>query len=276
MVKKYINLSTSVFFAFNVWNFESAVAVIDASAKVKKAIILQTSTKSFKELNKKCFRSFISEYAKEKNIEVFLHLDHCKSEDLILEAIENDWDSVMVDASDKTLDENIFLTNIICKYAHKKNILVEAEVGHIGGVEDDIVCVENGVANISDVKTFIEQTSVDMLAVAIGTAHGLYKGVPNLHYELLEQIGKFSSKPLVIHGGTGLTDEMFLKLIGYENVKKINISTDVKLAYRNALEKSYKENFLAVDGFDPLNVTKLIHDSVFEMTERKLLLLETK
>lgn len=258
----YIHPASEQFFAFNVWDIASAKAVIDASAQRRIPVILQTSMKAFAKLDKKEFRTFVSQYSEGRDAKVYLHLDHCRKQTMFTEAIDSGWDSVMIDASDRPLEENIRLTNEICNLAHERNVLVESEIGHVGGTEDDICTVEGGIADISSVEYFINHTSVDSLAVAIGTAHGLYHGIPDLHYELLEQTARFSDIPLVIHGGTGLTDEMFRTLLSYKNVKKINISTDVKQAYLRGIQKSLDEGLLKKDGFDPLSVAANMHDSI--------------
>ncbi len=262
---KYIHPASGQFFAFNVWDIASAKAVIDASAQRRIPVILQTSMKAFAKLDKKEFRTFVSQYSEGRDAKVYLHLDHCRKQTMFTEAIDSGWDSVMIDASDRPLEENIKLTNEICNLAHERNVLVESEIGHVGGTEDDICTVEGGIADISSVEYFINHTAVDSLAVAIGTAHGLYHGIPELHYGLLEQTSRFSDIPLVIHGGTGLTDEMFRKLLSYKNVKKINISTDVKQAYLRGIQKSLDEGLLKKDGFDPLSVAANMHDCMLSM-----------
>lgn len=173
-MRNYLQENNTMF-AFNIWDLNSAQSVIDAAAVEHQNIILQTSAGLYSKLPHKQLREFVSSYQKEKSIKVWLHLDHCKSEDMIMDAIKNGWDSVMIDASAKPVDENIEITNRITKYAHENNILVEAEVGQVIGVEDDICVMEAAVATRLDVKRFIENTNVDMLAVAFGNAHGVYK-----------------------------------------------------------------------------------------------------
>lgn len=272
-MKAYIDKDSAQYFAFNIWNMESAKAVIDAAAKMKKNVILQTSTKAFLQMDKEEMRFFVTSYGKKNAISAYLHLDHCKSIEMIEEAVSAGWDSVMIDASELSLEENIRLTNEVCAMAGKSGIPVEAEIGQIAGVEEDIAVKEAGVAKLEDVQRFINETKVNMLAVAIGTAHGLYKGVPRLHYGLLEQTAKITDIPLVIHGGTGLTDDMFCRLLSYYNVKKINISTDVKLSYRQGIENSIQKGYMEKDGFNPLKVAKEIHDSIMGMAIGKLRLL---
>lgn len=249
------------YFAFNIWSIETAKAVIDGCAKFGKNVLLQTSMKAYGQLDKKELRDFVNQYALSKEIKVFLHLDHCKDIKKIEEAINYGWDSVMIDGSDKKIEENIELTKQVIEIARPKKIYVEAEIGQITG--------SKGVASFDDVQKFLEKVTPDLLAVAIGTAHGLYKGVPVLDYDLLEKVIAYTDIPLVIHGGTGLSDEEFNKLLSYEQVKKINISTDVKMAYREAILSSYENGSFEKNGFDPIVVNNSIHDNIQRMVEHK-------
>ena len=269
----YLNQNSEQYFAFNIWNIESAKAVIDAASQVKRNLILQTSTKAFLQTDKEEMRFFVTNYAKNKGVHAYLHLDHCRKMDLIKEAVRFQWDSVMIDASELSLEENIRQTNEACGIAKEYGVLVEAEIGQIAGVEEEISVQEAGVAQLKDVETFLHRTEVDMLAVAIGTAHGLYKGTPRLHYDLLEQVTGLTDIPLVVHGGTGLADDVLHRLLSYKKVKKINISTDVKLAYRQGICESLERGNLEAVGFDPLKVTEAIRLSVCNMAKEKLMLL---
>lgn len=249
------------YFAFNIWSIETAKAVIDGCAKFGKNVLLQTSMKAYGQLDKKELRDFVNQYALSKEIKVFLHLDHCKDIKRIEEAIYYGWDSVMIDGSDKKIEENIELTKKVIEIARPKKIYVEAEIGQITG--------SKGVASFDDVQKFLEKVTPDLLAVAIGTAHGLYKGVPVLDYDLLEKVIAYTDIPLVIHGGTGLSDKEFNKLLSYEQVKKINISTDVKMAYREAILSSYENGSFEKNGFDPIVINNSIHDNIQRMVEHK-------
>lgn len=270
---KYISSTSQQYFAFNIWSIESAKAVIDAASQMKCNIILQTSMKAFEQIDKKEFYAFVRSYEQKKGIKAYLHLDHCKEMDFIQEAAECGWDSVMIDASDKPLSENINITNKVVKLVRKKGILVEAEVGQICGQEDELTSVGTGIAKMDDIEKFIKSTDIDMLAAAVGTVHGLYRGVPDIRYDMLDEIGRITDIPLVIHGGTGLTNEILLKMLIYKNVKKINISTDVKLAYKRGIEESIQMGVMEQNGFDPLKVEWFIHDEIQNMVMNKLKLL---
>lgn len=257
-------------FAFNIWDINSAKAVIDGASKSEKNIILQTSSGIFARLDKKQLREFIDSYTNDKGIKAWLHLDHCKDIHLIKQAIKYKWDSVMIDASDKKIEENILITNEVTDYAHERNVLVEAEIGQVRGVEEDIVCNQPAIASHEDIDKFIHKTDIDMIAVAFGNAHGVYEGEPNLHYDLVEYTAKQSNLPFVVHGGSGLSDEVIRKLLSIPNVKKVNISTEVKLAYRTGIIQAYNNGLLKEKGFQAVNVEKFIHDEIADMVELKL------
>lgn len=264
MSNRYID--NEKYFAFNVWSVESAIAVIAACQKAGRNALLQTSTKAFATIPQGEFCAFVKNYAKKAGIGAYIHLDHSKKESDIILAINSGWDSVMIDASDLELQENIRITNHICEIAHRKNVLVEAEVGHINGLD--------GVARYEDVVKFIDETNVDMLAVAAGTKHGFYNGKPQLDFALLERVNNYCDMPLVIHGGTGLSDEQFETLLSVSNVRKINISTDVKQSYREGLMKADVDGLLEKSGFDPIKVDKSVCSEIERMVISKLKLLE--
>jgi ketose-bisphosphate aldolase len=269
----YIHEMSETFFAFNVWDVNSAKSIIDAAAKLQKPVILQTSSRIFSILDKKEFYQYIKSYAERKQIKAYLHLDHCRDFHIICEAIESNWDSVMFDGSHLPLNENILLTNKVCSIAHRRGVLVEAEVGQIKGTEEDLQVVDASIASLSEIQCFLEQTSVDLFAAAIGNAHGLYQGIPKIHYEIIEKINSINRIPFVIHGGTGLAEDVFQKLLSYKNVKKINISTDVKQSYRKALIDAYQEGLLQENGFEATQIEQKIHDAIMDMAYRKIRLL---
>lgn len=273
-MNKYISADSQQFFAFNVWSIESAKAVIDAASQVDCSIILQASMKAFEQLDKEEFSTYVESYGQKKKIKTYLHLDHCRKIDYIREAVDYGWDSVMIDASEMPFSENIKITNEVIEIAKPKGVLVEAEIGRIRGQEDEISSVTAGIADIKNIEKFVKNTEIDMIAAAIGTVHGLYKGVPDIHYDIIKQTAEITDIPFVVHGGTGLSDEVLLKILSYNNVKKVNISTDVKLAYRHGIEESICQGMMEARGFDPLKVTKLIHDSIQNMAMNKLKLLK--
>ncbi len=262
------------YFAFNIWDQDSIKSVIDAAQKCSHDIILQTSSRIFEKMEWKLIREFVTDYSNRAGIKAYLHLDHCRDIELIKTAVDNKWDSVMIDASHLPLEENIAITNQVCDYAHPKGVLVESEVGQIQGVEDDIVSDKAGIADMEDIRRFLNNTNTDTFAAAIGTCHGLYKSTPNIRYDIIEQIGKITDKPFVVHGGSGLTDMDFKKLLSYGNVRKINISTELKQAYRMGILNAEEKGFLKSVGFDVSKVKDEIHHAIQKTAEHKLGLLD--
>lgn len=153
-MQRYIHKNSLQYFAFNIWSIESAKAVIDGASVLNRDVILQTSMKAYELLDKEELRVFVNSYAEKNNIHAYLHLDHCKRMDFIEEAIACGWDSVMIDASEQPLEENIRLTNEVCKIARNNDVLVEAEVGQIAGQEDEMSVTEAGIAKIEDVNIY--------------------------------------------------------------------------------------------------------------------------
>ncbi|MBP2657237.1 MAG: ketose-bisphosphate aldolase [Firmicutes bacterium] len=264
------NLQKECLFAFNIWDVNSAKAIIDAAAERNKNVILQTSPGIYKDMDVKETRAFVKSYAERKKINVYLHLDHCKDLTVIEDAISMEWDSVMIDASDLSLHENIQKTNQVIQMAHKRNVLVEAEIGQIKGTEDNIDMQENRISSRQDIKRFLIETDIDMLAVAFGNAHGMYKGRPKLDYNLINYVALISNIPFVVHGGSGLADEEIRKLSRLENVKKINISTEVKLAYRKGILISLENRLLEEEGFQASLVEQSIYEAIYQMAFYKL------
>lgn len=255
------------FFAFNIWDFESARAVIDGASVLQQDVILQTSTGIFKVLPLRAFSDFVHSYSNFKGINAWLNIDHCKEKDILFSAIDNGWDMVMADGSSLPIEQNIAFTKDVVLYAHSKDVLVEAEVGQVRGIEDDMIVQQDAVADRQEIKLFLDFVDVDFIAVAFGNAHGEYKVEPNLHYDLVEYTTSITDKPFVVHGGSGLSDEVLSKLIAIRGVNKLNISTDLKMAYKRGIEKA-KENWK-----QPIDVSTNIHDEIMNVAISKMKLI---
>lgn len=254
-------------FAFNVWDFESAKAVIDAGARCNKDVILQTSASIYKRIAAKSFSMFVKEYSIEKGIKAWLNLDHCKEKELLMDAVDNGWDMIMADGSSYNVEKNIEFVNDISKHAHERGVLVEGEVGQIIGTEDDINVIKECVASKEDIKNFVGQTEVDFIAVAFGNAHGEYVGVPSFRYDLIDYTIEISNKPFVVHGASGMPKVALDKLLGIQGVKKINISTDIKNAYRRGIKN-------ANINLQPIKISSSIYEEVVKEAMSKLELIK--
>lgn len=262
----------AIHFAFNIWDFASAQAVMDAAGNMGQDVILQTSANIYMSLPQRELRQFVSSYAERLGINAWLNLDHCRDEEMVRDAIDKGWDSVMLDMSEKSLAENIEAVNSLRAYAKKleQKPYIEAEVGVLQGTEENISSIEGLIASREDIDTFSEQAEFDALAVAFGNAHGTYKAPPNLHYDLVEYaIGK-SRRPFVVHGASGLSEEEIGRLINIMGVRKINISTDLKLAALQGYREAENKGWLNEKGFQPIRVQQCVSEAVRRKAEEKM------
>jgi len=257
---------------FNINNLEWTKYILEKCDELNKPVILGVSEGAIKYMGGYNVVSHLV-YSLVKdlniNIDVCLHLDHGSSIESCKKAIDAGFSSVMIDASKYSLDENINITQEVVKYAHDKNVTVEAEVGHIGGVEDGIA---SGVlvASLDDCIKFVKETKVDMLAPAIGSVHGVYKGEPNLDYDLLTSLKNNINIPLVLHGGSGIPDEKIIKAIKL-GVSKININTELQQAWHEGVLK-FVENKKEV--YDPRKIIGSGEENLKNIVEYKLSLME--
>lgn len=198
-------------------------------------------------------------------IPVSLHLDHGTSFESCQKAIESGFTSVMIDASKMPLEENIRITKQVVDYAHSKGVTVEAEVGHIGGNEDNIPSTTTN-ARLDECIRFVKETGTDSLAPALGSVHGLYHGEPNLDFETMKEISESVDVPLVLHGGTGIPDDKIKKAISC-GINKININTELQIAWYQNVKEFIEKN----DSYDPRKVIgsgeEAIKEKVREKTE---------
>lgn len=177
-------------------------------------------------------------------IPVCLHVDHAESEKVCIAAIDAGFKSVMIDASIYQVEENILITKKVVDYAHKHNVSVEAEIGHIKEAKDNIEKIEN--ATLEDCLKIVKETHIDSLAPALGSVHGLYKEEANLDFETMQKINDELEIPLVLHGGTGIEDEKIKHAIAC-GISKININTDLQVAWSKDVKKFIKENDTVYD-----------------------------
>ena len=217
--------------------------VVETAQELQSPVIVQTSEKTVRFWGVNPIVSWIKELTQNTTVPVAIHLDHCKDLSFIQDCIDAGWSSVMIDASSKPFEENLALSQRVVEMARPHGISVEAELGEIGGIEDDISIDEEDahLADTKKAKIFLEKVKVDCFAPAIGTAHGIYKGVPKIAFERLEEISHLSDTPLALHGGTGLSEEVFKKCIAL-GCAKINISTQLKYAFIDGFMNYYQSN----------------------------------
>ncbi|MBR2569407.1 MAG: ketose-bisphosphate aldolase [Paenibacillus sp.] len=229
--------------AFNVHTLEMLQAVVDAAQELQAPLILQTTVGTVKHLGPEYIVAAAQVAAKQASIPIALHLDHCTDYDLLVACIRAGYTSVMIDASMHPYDENVARTKEVVKVAKAAGVNIEAELGKVGGVEDDIV-VEDEDAKLAvpqECVSFVEATGVPTLAPAIGTAHGIYKGEPNIAFGRLEEIALLVSVPLVLHGGSGIPEEQVKRCVKL-GMAKMNVATELRIAFSNAIKAVFDAN----------------------------------
>ena len=227
--------------SFSVANMEMVLGVLKASEELNAPVILQIAEVRLKQSPLELIGPLMVASAKYAKTPVAVHFDHGKTIEKISQALELGFTSVMFDGSHLELDENIKVTKEVIKLAKKYGADVEAEIGCVGGSEDGSEDIAINCTKPEDAVKFEKETGVDALAIAIGTAHGAYKAKPCLDIERLREIRKKVATPLVLHGGSGLSDDDFRNTVK-EGIAKVNIFTDLCVAGENAMQYSVKNN----------------------------------
>ncbi|MFZ5625884.1 MAG: class II fructose-1,6-bisphosphate aldolase [Bacillota bacterium] len=254
--------------AFNCNNMEIVQAIIAAAEAEKAPVIMQASQGAIKYAGLDYIVAMARTAAEKAAVPVALHLDHGTSFEQVMKCIRAGFSSVMIDGSKLPLEENIALTKKVIDVAHAVGVSVEAELGKIGGTEDDITVDEKEAlfTDPEEARIFVERTGVDALAVAIGTAHGQYKGVPQLDFERLKKIRSLVNVPIVLHGSSGVPDEAIQEAIRL-GVRKVNIDTNIREAFvaamREVLARDEKE-------IDPRKVLAPAREAAIEVIREKI------
>lgn len=234
--------------AFNVENMEMVQAVVAAAEELRSPVIMQTTPSTVKYANLNYFYENVKVAAQESSVPVVIHLDHGNSFELAMQAYRTGYTSIMIDGSHEGFEDNIALTSAVVKACHPGEVPIEAELGKVGGKEDDLDGGEGDpYTNPQEAAEFVERTGIDSLAVAIGTAHGVYKGVPKLDFSRLSEIRKAVSIPLVLHGTSGVPDEDVAECIK-RGICKVNYATDLRIAFTKGINQVLEEN---PDTIDP-------------------------
>ena len=228
--------------AFNIHNLETIQVVSEAAAELKSPLMIAATPSTLKYAGEDYLLAIVNTAAKRYNIPIAVHLDHAEDVPYIKTLIDMGYKSVMIDASHHPFEENISIVREVVDYAHQYGVSVEAELGRLGGQEDDII-VDEKDSFYTDPKSaveFVERTGIDSFAVAIGTAHGMYKSEPKLDFDRLEEISKLVDIPLVLHGGSGIPDKDVQRTIK-QGIAKVNIATELKIPFAAAV----RDHFLA-------------------------------
>ena len=227
--------------AFNAENLEMVQAIAEAAEITKSPVIIQTTPTTVAYINLDAAVAMVNAIAKKTLIPIALHLDHSEVFADVMKAIKAGYTSLMIDGSKLPLADNIKLTKSVVNVARPMGLSVEAELGTLSGKEDGLDVKESVYTDVNEAIRFTQETGVDMLAVAIGTAHGFYKGTPHIDFSRLEEIGRQVSVPLVLHGGSGLPDEMVKKAIDL-GINKVNFATELRATATEAVRQVLQQN----------------------------------
>ncbi len=278
--------------AFNVNNMEIIQGIVTAANEEKSPVILQVSSSARKYAGHRYLMKMVEAAVEETDIPIALHLDHGPDFETCKSCIDGGFTSVMIDGSKYSFEENIALTKQVVDYAHERGVVVEAELGKLAGIEDDVnVAASDAIYTDPDqAEEFVKRTGCDSLAIAIGTSHGAYKfkGEAKLRFDILQKVKeKLPNTPIVLHGAStvipelvemcnrfggdipgakGVPDEM-LKQAGQNGVSKINVDTDLRLAMTAQIRKVFAEK---PSEFDPRKYLAPARDAIKETVQHKI------
>lgn len=252
--------------AFNVENMEMVKEVIAAAEELNAPVMLQTTPSTVKYGSLETYAAIVAAEAKKATVPVCLHLDHGNSYELAMAAIEAGYSSVMIDGSHESLENNIAITKKVVEDAEKKEIPVEAELGKVGGKEDDLEAEADMNTDPIEAKQFVDRTRVSSLAIAIGTAHGFYAGTPVLDKERVSEIKALVSVPLVLHGASGLSNEEIKECVN-RGMCKVNFATELRVAYTDAVKRLLEEK---PETFDPKKIGEVGMLAVKELAVNRM------
>lgn len=233
--------------AFNVENMEMVQAVVAAAEELGAPVIMQTTPSTVKYAGLNYYYANARAAAEQARVPVAIHLDHGDSFALAMQALRAGYTSIMIDGSHSVFEENIAISKAVVDACAPSNVPVEAELGKVGGKEDDLDGGSGGYTDPSEAREFVERTGVTSLAVAIGTAHGVYVGEPKLDLDRLNEIREVVSIPLVLHGASGLTDDAVRESIR-RGICKVNFATELRIAFSDGVKEVLSQ---APDTFDP-------------------------
>ncbi|EQB4443522.1 tagatose-bisphosphate aldolase subunit KbaY [Pluralibacter gergoviae] len=235
--------------AFNIHNAETIQAIVEVCSEMQSPVILAGTPGTFKHIAFEEIYALCSAYSRSFKIPLAIHLDHHETLADIRRKVNAGVRSAMIDGSHFPFAENVKLVKSVVDFCHLNDCSVEAELGRLGGVEDDMDVDEESafLTDPQEARRFVEQTGVDSLAVAIGTAHGLYTKKPKIDFQRLGEIREVVSVPLVLHGASDVPDEYVRRTIAL-GVCKVNVATELKIAFSNAVKAWFADN---PDGNDP-------------------------
>lgn len=253
--------------SFSVANMEMVLGVLKAARELSAPVILQIAEVRLKQSPLEILGPLMVAAAENADTPVAVHFDHGKTEEKIKQALDLGFTSVMFDGSHLPLDENIATTKRIIDIAGKYNASVEAEIGCVGGSEDGSEDIAINCTKPQDAVRFEAETGVDALAIAIGNAHGNYKDVPNLRFDILQKVNEMTNTPLVLHGGTGISPDDFVKC-SKNGIKKINIATATFDCVEQSVRQAYEQD--AINGYYDLHHAEI--DGAYQNAKKHIMI----
>lgn len=252
--------------AFNVVDFAMAQGAVRAASTTGVHTIIQFSMRTVRHFGAETLARAVKTLAARWNASVYVHLDHCTDEDVLHDAVSGGFDGIMVDGSHLDFDDNVQFTREWVARAHAAGMVVEGELGAISGVEDGTTSGVVGARYDADeLRAFVERTGVDLIGTDIGTAHGLYDEPPDIDFPLIERVIPDLSAGFVVHGASGLSDEL-LNRFAKVGVAKVNFSTDLKIAWGKAMRASLDAGGMP----EPLMCSHAAERAVFDICIRKI------
>ncbi|SKB79566.1 tagatose 1,6-diphosphate aldolase GatY/KbaY [Lachnospiraceae bacterium] len=252
--------------AFNAENMEMIRAIIAAAEELKAPVMIQTTPGTVRYASLETYAAIVKAEAEKVSVPVCLHLDHGESYEMAVKAIQVGYSSVMIDGSKLPLEENIALSKRVADVGRACGVPVEAELGRVGGKEDDTESKDSAYTDPEEAKRFVEETGVDSLAIGIGTAHGVYKVKPVLNTQRISEVKEVVSIPLVLHGSSGLSDEDVRDCVR-RGMCKVNFATELRQEYLKATRKLLSEDESIID---PKKIGKAAMEAVKKQVEYRM------
>ncbi|CAM7923648.1 MULTISPECIES: tagatose-bisphosphate aldolase subunit GatY [Atlantibacter] len=255
--------------AFNIHNLETIQVVMNIAKELESPVILAGTPGTYSYAGVQQIIAIVESMAAENNQQVVLHLDHHHDFEDIHHKIRSGIRSAMIDGSAMPLKDNIAITRKVTELCHYYGCSVEAEIGQLVGQEDDLIVedVDDPYTHPEDARLLVEQTNIDSLAVAIGSAHGVYKATPKLDFERLQKIARLVDIPLVLHGASGIADSDVQKCIQM-GISKVNVATDLKLAFAETLKSFFLEK---PGSTDPREYNQLAKAAMADVVRHKII-----
>jgi ketose-bisphosphate aldolase len=260
---KEVQIEKKALLAANFYNLETCKGIVQAAGKLNSSVILQVTPGSIDYMGLKTAIAIARTVSAEKKTQAWLHLDHCSDIELIKLCLDESFDSVMIDASDEEIGENISITREVVKIAEPYHVNVEAELGYVP--KPNIEIDKNKFTEPMEAKRFVEETGITSLAIAVGSKHGFYDGEPKLDIGRIAEIRKVSEAFLVLHGASGIPSDVLQAAVG-NGITKVNVATDTKDVFMKTLKNVLQNN----DDIDLRNTFPVAINEVQKMIEEKI------